>query len=260
MSQNSSKKKTAPPKRRRYRNSSFLKALGDRCRKLRRQKGYSIDRLSKESDQLSPASIDRLEKGTADTHILVLLRYVNTLGITLHDLFLYLKESPDISTDSRVIPYEEGVKPPASYIPVFPIKVAAGKFSEEGDLSDDQAPLGWVEASIKGGHQDYFAAFVYGESMQPRISNGDLCLFRKYTGGSRQGRIFLIQARSLHDAETGEAFVVKKYMRQTPPKSTNENSETVIHLISENPRFSPIILYSLKDEEIQTIAEFIKVL
>jgi len=95
--------------------------------------------------------------------------------------------------------------------------------------------------------------------MQPPISDGALCLFRKYTGGSRQGKIFLIQARSLFDAETGEAFVVKKYMRQTPPRSTEYEEDTVIHLISENPRFSPIILYGLDDDEVQTIAEFIRV-
>lgn len=264
MSQKSPKKKTVKPRRKRYRNERFLNSLGDRCKKLRLQKGYSIDRLSKESNQLSPASIDRLEKGKSDTHILVLLRYVETLGSNLHDLFAYLKESKDISQDSRIIPYEEGLRPSSSYVPVYSIKVAAGKFAAESDLNEDQPPLGWIDVNLKGSAQDYFAAFVQGESMQPRITDGDLCLFRKYSGGSRQGKIFLIQARSLHDAETGEAFVVKKYMRQTPPRSPGsekaDTSESVIHLISENPRFSPIILYGLKDEEIQTIAEFVKVL
>lgn len=261
MSQKPPKKKTSKPRVKRYRNDAFLKNLGSRCLKLRLQKGYSIDRLSKESHQLSPASIDRLEKGNTDTHILVLLRYAETLGLTLYDLFAYLKGSTYISQDDRIIPYEEGIKPPSSYVPVYSIQVAAGKFATNDYLSEDQPPLGWVDLNLKGSAQDYFAAFVYGESMQPRITNGDLCLFRKYSGGSRQGKIFLIQARSLHDSETGEAFVVKKYMRQTPPRSSQaEEAESVIHLISENPRFSPIILYGLKDEEIQTIAEFIKVI
>lgn len=257
------KKKTSKLQRKRYRNDAFLKNLGERCRKLRLHKGYSIDRLSKESNQLSPASINRLEHGNADTHILVLLRYAETLGITLYDLFSYLKDSTHILQDSRIIPYEEGVKPSSSYVPVYSIKVAAGKFSTEDvtNFNEEQPPLGWIDANLKGSAQGYFATFVHGESMQPRISNGDLCLFRVYTGGSRQGKIFLIQARSLHDAETGEAFVVKKYMRQTPPRtSQSEEGESVIHLLSENPRFSPIILYGLKDEEIQTIAEFVRVI
>jgi transcriptional regulator with XRE-family HTH domain len=265
MSQKPSKKKTTKPRVKRYRNEPFLKNLGARCRQLRLQKGYSIDRLSKESNQLSPASIDRLEKGNTDTHILVLLRYVETLGTNLHDLFALLKDPTQIARDPRIIPYEEGIKPSSSYVPVYSIKVAAGKFAEENsDLNTNQPPLGWIDVNLKGSARDYFAAFVYGESMLPRIADGDLCLFRKYSGGSRQGKIFLVQARSLHDAETGEAFVVKKYIRQSPPRSAfsgkNENSESVIHLISENPRFSPIILYGLKDEEIQTIAEFVKVI
>lgn len=264
MSQTVSKKKSKKTRGKRYRNEPFLKLLGQRCRKLRLQKGYSIDRLSKESDQLSPASIDRLEKGVADTHILVLVRYAETLGTNLHDLFSYLKDSSNIQNDDRIIPYEEDLKPPASYIPVYPIKVAAGKFSDHPDTAyHDQTPLGWVDINLKGSSADYFAAFVEGESMNPKISNGDLCLFRRYGGGSRQGKIFLIQARSLLDSETGEAFVVKKYMRQTAPLKgghDDDSSEAVIHLISENPRFSPIILYGLKDEEIQTIAEFVKVL
>ncbi len=248
--------------RKRYKNEFFLKALGDHCRKLRLQKGYSIDRLSKEASQLSSASIDRLEKGTADAQVLVLLRYAEALNVSLLDLLAFLKDMPNIAKDSRVIPYEEDFKPPPNYIPVYPIKVAAGKFSDN-DQYADSTPLGWVEVNLKSSSADYFATYVQGESMQPRINNGDLCLFRKYTGGSRQGKVFLIQARSLRDPESAESFVIKKYVRQTPPKTTNDSDteqDTVIHLVSENPRFSPIILYGLKDEDVQTIAEFIKLL
>lgn len=254
------KKSTAAP-RKRYKNEFFLKTLGDHCRKLRLQKGYSIDRLSKESHQLSPASIDRLEKGSADPQTLVLLRYAETLGLSLLDLFSFLKDMPNIARDPRIIPYEEGLKPSSSYIPVYSIKVAAGKFSDEKEYSQEP-PLGWVDVNIKSSSSDYFAAYIHGESMQPRISDGDLCLFKRYSGGTRQGKIFLIQARSLRDTETAESFVIKKYMRQTPPKHSGDDAESsaVIHLISENPRFSPIVLYGLKDDDVQTIAEFIKVI
>ncbi len=254
------RKKSTGPTRKRYKNEAFLKTLGDHCKKMRLQKGYSIDRLSKESDQLSPASIDRLEKGTADSQTLVLLRYAETLGVSLVDLFGFLKNAPNISQDERIIPYDEELRPPKSYIPVYTIRVAAGKFSDDSDKSNEH-PLGWIDLNLKAPSEDYFATYVYGESMQPKINHGDLCLFRKYTGGSRQGKIFLIQARSLRDSETAESFVVKKYMRQTPPKHTGEDADAnaVIHLISENSRFSPIILYGLKDEDVQTIAEFIKV-
>lgn len=254
------KKSTSAP-RKRYKNEVFLKTLGEHCRKLRSNKGYSIDRLSKESHQLSPASIDRLEKGVADSQTLVLLRYAETLGFTLLDLFSFLKDTPNIAKDPRIIPYEEGIKPPTTYVPVYSVKVAAGKFSDDTDYAHEM-PLGWIDINLKLSSRDYFATYVRGESMQPKINDGDLCLFKKYGGGSRQGKIFLIQARSLRDAETAESFVVKKYVRQTPPKNSGEDADAdaVIHLISENPRFSPIVLYGLQDEDVQTIAEFIRVI
>lgn len=255
----SNKTKSSPVKRTRYKNDLFLKTLGEHCRRLRLQRGYSIDRLSKEGDQLSPASIDRLEKGQADSQILVLQRYADTLGLNILDLFAFLKESPDLSKDSRVIPYEEGSKAPLGYVPLYPLKVAAGRFSQGIDHTE-LPPVGWVDARLKGNTEDHFASFVTGESMEPKIEDGALCLFRRYTGGTRQNRIFLVQARGLKSHETGESFVVKKYLRQTPRRESDEDPSSVVHLISENPRFPPIVLVGLNDEEIETIAEFVRVL
>jgi hypothetical protein len=252
-------KKNKTATRSRYKNNSFLKALGAHAKKLRLKRGYSIDRLSKEADQLSPASIDRLEKGTSDSQILVLLRYAEALNISLIELFSFVNEN-ELSRDSRILPFEEGFKPPAGYVPVFPLKVAAGKFGSYEDTEAIQ-PVGWFDAGIRSHSQDYFATFVTGESMSPRIKNGSLCLFRHYQGGSRQGKIFLIQARGLKDVETGESFVIKKYMRVTPPRqNSHEETPSVIHLVSENPQFPPIVLVGLSDEEITTIAEFVRVL
>lgn len=250
------KKSTRRP---RYKNEAFLKALGERCRQLRLQRGYSIDRLSKEAEQLSPASIDRLEKGQADSQILVLVRYAEALNLNLLDLFAFIKSSPHFAKDSRIIPFEKEAKAPLGYVPVYPLKVAAGQFAEDRDISKIE-PIGWVDAGLRGQASDYFASFVVGQSMEPKIPEGSLCLFRKYTGGTRQGRIFLIQARGLKSSETGEAFVIKKYMRQSQPRSTDEENPAVIHLVSENPSFPPIILVGLSDDEVQTLAEFVRVI
>ncbi len=249
--------KTVSPRRQRYKNEVFLKALGEHCRKLRLQRGYSIDRLSKESHQLSPASIDRLEKGLADSQILVLVRYAEVLNIGVGDLFAFLKDAP-LLKDARIIPYEEGLDPSIGYVAVYPLTVAAGSFAD-GKEVDSIEPIGWMDANIKGPTSNYFAAFVHGQSMEPRIPDGSLCLFRRYNGGTRQGRVFLLQARGLVNNETGESFVVKKYMRQTEAR-TSEEETSVIHLISENPRFPPIVLVGISDHEIHTIAEFIRVL
>jgi phage repressor protein C with HTH and peptisase S24 domain len=247
--------------RSRYKNEFFLKALGEHCRALRIKKGYSIDRLAKEANQLSPASVHRLERGLADSQILVLVRYAEALDVPLMELFTFLKDRPELQRDPRIIPYEENNQQPSGYVPVYPLRVAAGKFANPQDLSTVE-PLGWIDAGIRGNSQDYFATFVNGESMAPRIENGSLCLFRNYRGGTRQGRVFLIQARGFKDTETGESFVIKKYVRQTPRKesSSEDGDSTVVHLVSENPKFPPIVLVGLSDDEIHTIAEFVRIL
>ncbi len=248
-------------KKSRYKNDVFLKALGRHCRQLRMRKGYSIDRLTKESDQLSAGTIDRLERGLSDSQILVLVRYAEALNLSLFDLFEFLRESPELSLyrDARVIPYEEGVKPPAKHVPVFPLKVAAGKFAEGTEI-EELIPIGWVEAPIKADVADYFASYVKGDSMSPKINDGDLVLFKKYTGGSRQGHVFLIQARGLKDVVTGESFVIKKYQRITPPRQSEDDEPSVVHLLSENPKYPPIILMGATDEDVQVLAEFTRVL
>ncbi|MBX3022616.1 MAG: helix-turn-helix domain-containing protein [Bdellovibrionales bacterium] len=257
MKPRSTQKKTSV-KRTRYKNVGFLKALGESCRRLRIQRGYSIDRLAKESDQLSPSTIDRLEKGTGDSQILVLLRYAEVLGVSLLELLSFLKDSPELQKDSRILPYEENMRPPLGFVPVYPIQAVAGKFSVAEII--EEKPVGWIDTNIRGSTKDYFACMVRGESMLPKIADGAICLFRFYSGGTRQGRIFLIKARGLQDTESGESFVVKRYMRQTPLRSEAEETPAVIHLVSENPRFPPIVLVGLSDDEIQTVAEFIRVL
>lgn len=246
--------------RTRYKNDFFLKTLGNHCRMLRQQRGLSIDRLAKESQQLSAGTIDRLERGLSDSQTLVLVRYAEALGVTLLDLFSFLKDTPELSNDSRIIPYEEDTQPPPKYVPVFPIKVAAGKFSSESTTYQETHPLGWIDANLKTDSLDYFATFVKGDSMLPKIKDGDLCLFKKYTGGSRQGHTFLIQARGLKNSETGESYVVKKYMRITPQRVSAEDSPSIIHLVSENSKYPPIILMGTTDDEVQVLAEFIRVL
>ena len=84
------KKKTPP----RYKNPAFAVALGKHCKELRQKKGYSIDRMYREGDQLSPGAIQRLETGDGDVHVSLLLRYAMVLNVPLLDLFKF-KFKPD---------------------------------------------------------------------------------------------------------------------------------------------------------------------
>lgn len=149
--------KSAP--RRRYKNVTFLKQLGDHCRSLRMKMNYSIDRLSKESDQLSPASIDRLERGLGDSQILVILRYAETLGLSLLDLFSFLKENSDPLKENRIMPFEKDIKQPVQSVPVFTNQTVQ-KALLKTEKTTSPNPIGWIDAGSKFTGSDYFVVFT----------------------------------------------------------------------------------------------------
>ncbi|UTW44992.1 DUF2075 domain-containing protein [bacterium SCSIO 12696] len=105
-----------------------------------------------------------------------------------------------VDTD-QVIPYENAV-------PIFDLKAAAGEFSE-AQLVDG---CDWVELPEPFAHKPgYFVVQVVGESMNKRIPNGSWCLFKTDSGGSRQGKIVLVQHSNIQCPELGGQYTVKSY-------------------------------------------------
>lgn len=107
----------------------------------------------------------------------------------------------------RILPSPE-VKPYENSVPILNLKIAAGGFSEYQAVGD----YDWVELPehirISEG---YFVAQVFGESMNKRIPNGSWCLFKADPGGSREGKIVLVQHRDIQDVEQGGHYTVKEY-------------------------------------------------
>ena len=106
----------------------------------------------------------------------------------------------------------------------------------------------------------YFTARITGKSMEPLIPDGSLCLFKKYSGGSRQGKIMLVRASGITNPEYGGEFVLKRYNRKTQVSEAEARNHVEVHLISENSNFKPIILKNLQEEEISTPCEFVRVI
>jgi uncharacterized protein len=102
---------------------------------------------------------------------------------------------------SRVIPYINSV-------PIYDLKVAAGDFSELQTVSDCE----WIEIPKRyKPSKDLFACTVTGESMNKVIPNGSICLFRKYSGGSRNGQIVLVEHTNIQDPDFGSGYTIKEY-------------------------------------------------
>lgn len=71
--------------KREERKRRFLIRLGSHIGKVRRSKGYSMDRLALEAD-LSRATMSRIEKGSVDPQAFTLESIARTLGITFSQL------------------------------------------------------------------------------------------------------------------------------------------------------------------------------
>jgi len=94
-----------------------------------------------------------------------------------------------------------------STIPFYDISVAAGNFSDYQFVDN----IKYIDMPELSNHDDYFACKVVGESMNKIISNGSICLFRKYSGGSRNGLITLVEGNDIYDTELGGNFTIKEY-------------------------------------------------
>lgn len=124
----------------------------------------------------------------------------------------------------RVLPFEE-VKPYVNSVPLINISAAAGSFSDLQVHSD----FDWIElpfnTTVKEG---YFVCKVVGESMNKVIPNGSYCLFQKDTGGSREGKIVLVESTDIQDADFGSGYTVKEYHSKKNNTTENWLHESII--------------------------------
>jgi SOS-response transcriptional repressor LexA len=142
-------------------------------------------------------------------------------------------------------------------LPLYSLKAAAGYFGS-GQVVE---PEGWVEAEGVGLLDDrMFVARAVGRSMEPRIHDGDFCMFRAKPVGSRQGKIVLAQYRGPADPETGGSFTVKKYASEKSADSESDWRHTKVTLSPINPEFKPIVLTAESEEDVLIIAEWLGVL
>jgi len=135
-----------------------------------------------------------------------------------------------------------------SHLPLYSLRAAAGKFLD----NEEVRPEGWVEMP-KGMrlNERQFLARIVGHSMEPRIPDGSLCVFRFFGGGSRKGLPVLVENRRI----TGEQrYTVKIYHSRTV---AGEKGKAVF-LEALNPEYES---WSLDPDEdaFAIIAEFLQV-
>ncbi|MSU50919.1 MAG: HIT domain-containing protein [Opitutus sp.] len=140
------------------------------------------------------------------------------------------------------------------FVPVYSLEAAAGFWGPE--MTPEA--IGWAEPLGFAAKPEMFIAKVRGKSMEPKIKDGSWCLFRKCWGGSREGRIVLVQFNSRGDPENAGRFTVKKYhsVKQVADEGWRHES---IELRPLNPDYKPIVVDPGEASEMIPVGEFLGV-
>lgn len=139
-----------------------------------------------------------------------------------------------------------------THLPRYTLRAAAGKFLENEEIYEE----GWIEAPEDLRlTPDMFVAQIAGHSMEPRIPNGSLCVFRHGVTGSRQGRLVLVE--NLETAGNNR-YTVKRYVSEKA-QSDEGWKHARIRLESLNPDY-PSWDLEPDEEKYRILAEFVRVL
>jgi phage repressor protein C with HTH and peptisase S24 domain len=147
--------------------------------------------------------------------------------------------------------FDEHVQRSVRYLPLYGLRAAATKFGEGMDAGEES----WVRAPENLRlTPEMFVARVVGRSMEPLISDGDLCIFRAGVAGSRKGRYLLIE--KFDETDFASRYTVKRYARKDARDESAER-DSPIRLEPLNPAFEA---FDLVGDQFRVVAEFVQVL
>lgn len=140
-----------------------------------------------------------------------------------------------------------------THLPRYALAVAAGPFlTNPEDVSAEE----WIEVPPDLRlDENMFVARIQGHSMEPRIPDGSLCVFRRNVVGSRNGRLVLVRNSELAD---DNQYTVKRY-KSTKIYTEEGFEQTRIRLESLNPAY-PSWDLDFEEGKYQIVGEFLEVL
>ena len=143
------------------------------------------------------------------------------------------------------------------FLPVYSIKAACGYFGEGDDVSE----LGWIQVEGVGKlNRNMFVVQASGHSMEPRINDGDFCVFRANPDVSRQGKIVLVQHHNYYDSDYAGAYSIKEYRSSKSYDQFGNWQHEKIELLPLNKDYNPIVIDELESEDFRVIGEFIGII
>jgi SOS-response transcriptional repressor LexA len=199
------------------------------------------DLASKARDLGGTAVLEHLENIASQS-----IRVSDREAVTVRDFDRTLSELYREHVPARVLRFR-------THLPRYSLAVAAGPFlTNPEDIQAEE----WIEVppDLKL-DDDMFVARIQGHSMEPKIPDGSLCVFRRNVVGSRTGRLVLVRNMELAD---DNQYTVKRYRSE---KRVTEDGflQTRIRLESLNPAY-PSWELDPEEEKYQVLAEFVQVL
>lgn len=140
------------------------------------------------------------------------------------------------------------------YLPLYSLRAACGYFGEGEDVEE----LGWIRVDGMGKlNRNMFVVKASGDSMEPKIHDGDYCIFRANPAGSREGKIVLVQNHVAYDSDYGGSYAIKQYSSKKHYYADGTWQHSEILLKPLNPKYNPIILDETDSECFRVIGEFL---
>lgn len=204
-------------------------------KRLRLEHGLTQEELAKLAGYADKTAISKIENGRIDLTTKQIKKFADIFGVSPSDIMgddglthaPYVIEIPSKVTNAvRAINRRTMSEAGLSYSKVIPVysRVAAGiPLEASGEIVDaEEIPVALARTG------DYFGLRVQGDSMEPKISNGDTVIVRKQ-----------------EDAESGELVVVLVNGHDATLKKLKKLQNGIM-LISSNPAYDPII-YTAED-------------
>lgn len=208
-----------------------METVGERIRLCREKLGMSQEELAKALGYRSRSSVNKIELGAQK----LTQSKIAAIAEALHTTPSYIMgwdEEQAVSRAFNVVPMgKQGMRPIYGSI-----SAGLGEYVEGSN-----EVLGWEPAGEKYGADDYFYLRVVGDSMSPKIEDGDLILIRRQESvDSGDIGAFLV------DGEEGYVKRVKY-------------GADYITFISLNPAYEPIYFIGAEVQRVRVVGKVIQI-
>jgi 2-polyprenyl-3-methyl-5-hydroxy-6-metoxy-1,4-benzoquinol methylase len=146
-------------------------------------------------------------------------------------------------------------------VPFYDVAAAAGTFGPDQPPVDPADHDTWIRVNDVKLDRDMFAIRVTGHSMEPKIPDGSICIFRggEALAGTRQGRIVLVALRDSVDPETGGKLTVKRYHSEKRFDADGGFTHSRITLRPLNTDYQPIVIEQAEEGVLRLRGEFLRI-